>query len=297
MVQLQPMLPKRDLTDDLGIAVFFGRLDAVKQVIRDRTYAHSQSGAPDPRAAVVREIYEKRWGPTQVPIFNLILLSTLLLPPMRAEHLRAARFLIDEVKVPVDGTDLSGAQAIYHAISTKPTFDPEYAQILHDAGGDVNARNRYGDTAAAEMAMLRGYDAETKKRARDALAWFFAHGGNLDVPNNDGVSARWVMSSSHQQVVQAYGVNRSQMDFPMWDIVLEEDERRKALGIKACAFCARAQEGGSGKALLACSRCKSAAYCAPPRKCQKEDWKHHKGRCKPYKPARNSTYLGVSLDD
>ena len=289
------MVPGRDLEDDFGRAVFFGLLDVLQEDVDKRKKDCAAKGESDPGAATVRDIYNLRWGPTQVPVFNLILLSTLLLKSMRSEHLKIARFLINDMKVPVDGTDLSGAQAIYHAISTKPAFDPEYAQLLYDAGGDVNARNRYGDTAAAEIAMLPGYDEAAKRKARDALAWFLAHGGNVDVRNNDGVSARWVMSGAHEQLVRRVGMDRALVETPMWDIVIEEDRRRMELGMKACAFCGRGQEQ-TGRALLVCSRCKGAAYCAPPRKCQTADWKTHKQKCKPYKPPRN-TYLGVPLDD
>lgn len=289
------MAPSRDLKDDFGRAVFNGLLDVLREDINKRIKKHAENGESDPRAATVRDIYDMRWGPTRVPVFNLILLSTLLLKSKRTEHLKIARYLIDDLKVPVDATDLSGAQAIYHAISTKPAFDPEYAQLLYDAGGDVNARNRYGDTAAEEIAMLLGYDKETTHRARDALAWFFAHGGNIDVRNNDGVSARWVMSCAHQQLVQHVGMNRALEVTPMWDTAVEEDRRRRELGMDACAFCGRGREQ-TGRALLVCSRCKGVAYCAPPSKCQTYDWKLHKERCKPYKPPRN-TYLGVPLDD
>ena len=289
------MVPNRDLKDDFGRAVLLGQLDVIQEDISKRIKKHAENGESDPRAATVRDIYNMRWGPTQVPVFNLILLSTLLCKQMREEHLKIARFLITDMKVPVDGTDLSGAQALYHAISTKPAFDPEYAQILYDAGGDVNARNRYGDTTAAEIAMLFGYDAATTRRARDALAWFFAHGGNVDVRNNDGVSARWVMSSAHQQMMQRLGANRALAGTPMWDIVVQEDLRRKELGMDACAFCGRGK-AQTGRALLVCSRCKGVAYCASPSKCQNHDWKVHKEKCKPYKPPR-VTYLGVPLED
>lgn len=171
------------------------------------------------------------------------------------------------MKVPVDGTDLLG----------------------------VNSRNRYGNMVAAEIAMLFGYDTEAKRRARDALAWFFAHGGNVDVRNNDGVSARWVTSTAHEQMVRRRGMNSSLEDTPMWDIVVLEDEHRKELGMNTCEFCGRGKKQ-TGLALLVCSRCKGAAYCGPPSKCQTNDWKVHKGKCKLYTPPRN-TYLGVPLDD
>ncbi|TFY61984.1 hypothetical protein EVJ58_g4162 [Rhodofomes roseus] len=103
------MIPLRDLTDDFGSAVLFGRLEVVQADILARMHKHAQRSTPDPRAAVVRDIYEMRWGPTQVPIFNLILLSTLLVPAMRPQQLAVARFLINEMKMPVDGRDVSGA--------------------------------------------------------------------------------------------------------------------------------------------------------------------------------------------
>jgi hypothetical protein len=46
-------------------------------------------------------------------------------------------------KVPVNAPDLSGTLTISHAISTKPGLDTGYGQLLFDAGGDLNNRNRY----------------------------------------------------------------------------------------------------------------------------------------------------------
>ena len=57
-----------------------------------------------------------------------------------------------KASVPVNGKDMSGTTALSPCFkfSTKPTFDFEYAQILFDAGGDINDRNRYGSIVAHE---------------------------------------------------------------------------------------------------------------------------------------------------
>ena len=97
------------------------------------------------------ELYALRWGPTRVPIYDFLLLSTIMRPESRQSYLAIARWLVETVGVPVDAPDLSGTRALSHAISTKPFFDRDYAQIMLDAGGDVNQQNRYGCTAAHDM--------------------------------------------------------------------------------------------------------------------------------------------------
>ncbi|EED77867.1 predicted protein [Postia placenta Mad-698-R] len=167
------MEPDRDL-DEYGRRIMMGDLASVQDDFARRESQHMAEAdtTEAARADAAQELYSLRWGPTRVPIFNLILLCTLIEPRSRAGHLAIARWLIADAKVPVDGTDLSGSQAIYHTISTKPTFDPEYGQLLYDAGANVNHRNRYGGTAAHEMALIWDYTKkEPAQRAADGLAW------------------------------------------------------------------------------------------------------------------------------
>ena len=283
------MEPGRDL-DSYGGAIFSGDITNVRSDYAGRVARFKlQSGLDEEQArkAATQEIYQLSWGPTRVPIYDLILLATIVMPGARAQILEVSHFLISEAKVPVDGVDLSGSQALHHCISTKPAFDPELAQILYDAGGDVNARNRYGGTAAHEVVLIYDVlDGRKMQRTADALKWFLDHGGNVDIKDGDGTTARTCIDNLRQKVV-GRGVR-----LPMWGVLDSEDHRRKRLADSICGFCGRADTK-----LLTCSQCKKIKYCAPPRKCQSADWAKHKGTCKALKarPMTQAKYLGMPL--
>ncbi|TFK45371.1 hypothetical protein OE88DRAFT_1218638 [Heliocybe sulcata] len=167
-------------------------------------------------------------------------------------------------QLPVDGADVSGTTALAHSVSTKPAFDPELARLLYDAGGDVNHRNRYGEVPAHEICMV--WDARDLPRAVDALRWFLAHGGNVDVVENSGHTCPRSLLGT---------VTQKHKDRTLKRVVQEEDARRMRRGDVCCAFCGR-----EDRLVLSCGRCKKARYCAPPRACQRGDWKHHKRDCK-----------------
>ncbi|TFK93793.1 hypothetical protein K466DRAFT_510948 [Polyporus arcularius HHB13444] len=266
------MEPSRDL-DVFGGAVMMGDLDGLRLMHAESVARYRLSSATDEaaRASAAQEIYRMRWGPTRVTIYNLVLLCTLINPSRRTQHLQVARWLIDEVKVPVDGVDLSGSTALHTSISTKPAFDPEYAQMLYDAGGVVTHRNRYGGTPAHEITMIWDMrNKEVVRKAAAALKWFLEHGGNLDIKDSDGQTARKNVEASKRAV--------RGMQLEHWKVVDDEDRRRKRLGDRICTFCGREPRGNIQ--LLACSRCKTAKYCSPGL-CQKGDWPHHKTVCKP----------------
>ncbi|KAI0328283.1 hypothetical protein GY45DRAFT_1372516 [Cubamyces sp. BRFM 1775] len=266
------MEPGRDL-DPFGRKVLMGEIEELQSLYEARLALaplldEDEAAA---RASASKDIYVKIWGPTRVPVYNLILLSALINPSTRARHLAIARWLVDEVKVPVDAPDLSGSTALHHAISTKPSFEPEYAQILYDGGADVNHRNRYGATPAHELLMIwNPRDKDAVRKAGDALKWYLDHGGNLDIKDANGITAR-------SMVDQTRKLAKSGLRLPTWKIVDDEDARRKRLAGQICAFCGRPPRGNV--ALLACSACKSARYCSPGN-CQRGDWPHHKTTCK-----------------
>lgn len=134
------------------------------------------------------------YGPTKIPIFNFILQLTVLNPPKRSDYMSIVHYLALEAKVPVDSADLSGTTAFMYAISTKPYWDPEFADIMLEAGAEVNRRNRYGCTAAHDIAMARDFSAEGRKQTFDALSYFIGKGGNMDIADGDGLTARSVAS-------------------------------------------------------------------------------------------------------
>ncbi|KAM5544833.1 hypothetical protein V8D89_001731 [Ganoderma adspersum] len=267
------MEPSRDL-DMYGRYVMMGDLEAIQLLYADSVASHRSSCDSDAaaRSAATGEIYRKRWGPTRVPIYNLVLLSTLIVPSARPAHLALARWLIADARVPVDGTDLSGSTALHHAISTKPTFDPEYAQMLVDAGGSVTRRNRYGGVPAHEICMTWDpTDRAAVRRAADALQWYLDHGGNLDIKDSDGMPPRQSVGSTKR--FAGAGVKME-----TWRVVDADDRRRKRLAGAICTFCGRESQGDVK--LLLCSKCKVACYCSGGAPCQKTDWPHHKTICK-----------------
>jgi hypothetical protein len=82
-----------------------------------------------------------------------------------------------------------GTTALSHCFSTKPTFDFEYAQILFDAGGNINNRNRYGVIVAHEIMLV--YDPSYQiirvvKKATISLKWFLTYRGSIDIADGDG---------------------------------------------------------------------------------------------------------------
>ncbi|KAH9920638.1 uncharacterized protein B0H18DRAFT_589741 [Fomitopsis serialis] len=287
------MEPARDL-DPYGVIIFSGDVPGVRDDFAERVsrLLATSSSEEDARKAAAQEIYKCSWGPTRVPVYDLILLARLILGDSQPHLLDVARFLISEAKVPVDGVDLSGSQAIYHCVTTKPAFDPEFAQILYDAGGDVNARNRYGGTPAHEIVLVYDLvDRQKMQRSADALKWVLDHGGNLDVKDNDGSTARGCIDTMRSKLSSA----RRNLRLPMWDVLDREDRRRVRLADSICGFCGR-----DDVKLLKCSQCMKVRYCAPPRGCQKMDWPKHKVPCKAAsstqpQPAAQATYLGMPL--
>ncbi|KAI0667949.1 hypothetical protein C8Q78DRAFT_1081818 [Trametes maxima] len=263
--------PSRDL-DDFGVAVMLGNLESLKTMfaesVDERRNLTSDEAAA--RTLAAQEIYHKRWGPTRVPVFNLILLCSLINPTACSKHHAIARWLINDVKVPIDGVDLSGSTALHHAILTKPAFEPDYAQILYDAGADVNQRNRYGGTPAHEAAMTWDVrNREVVHRAADALAWFLAHGGNIDTRDTDGNTVRAMIDKTR-------ALSRANLRLDTWKVVDDEDKRRRREAKDICAFCGRPP--CTAVKLLSCSACKKAQYCSQA--CQKGDWPNHKTHCK-----------------
>lgn len=93
------------------------------------------------------------------------------------------------------GTDMSGSTALMHSISTKPYFDHEFAQLMLDAGGDINRQDRFGGVTAHDIATIQLlYDHAAHEKAGRALQWYLEHGGKLDVKDGDDTSVREIIA-------------------------------------------------------------------------------------------------------
>ena len=267
------MEPSRDL-DTFGRHLCMGDLEAVQDDFKRRVirFTTTEVSPGEAQQKARDELYALQWGPTKVPIYQLLYLATCFNPAAREDIITTMKWLVDEAKIPVDARDLLGSTAIHLTLSTKPGFDPEIAQILYDAGADVNTRNRTGANAAHEATMIWEPQSVAKTSlAAKAIEWFLTHGGNLDIKDGDGVTARGNIQVLERKRAQFTNLRS------VITVVEKDKRRRQQLGDSACRLCAKVPSGE--KKLLTCSKCKKAKYCAPPRACQKLDWPKHKEVC------------------
>jgi hypothetical protein len=249
-----PIVPSRDLGDPLGKAML-AALQGEENALRNYLDVQTKELGDE---TVLKELSEARWGPTRVPIYNVILIFFIHRPGSKAQLLELTRHLAYEIKVPVDGRDVTGATALYWSISTKPFTEPEFAQVLFDAGGDVNEKNRFGGTAASEIAQA-DLAGDTSRNVA-MLKWYIEHGGDVDVKDNDGMNVRMLVDMMQKRVPA------------LMEVVKNGKGPRKE---GQCANCGRSP--GGAKTFSTCSRCKQARYCS--QNCQKVDWKMHKKTC------------------
>ncbi|KAJ7676891.1 hypothetical protein DFH06DRAFT_1034270 [Mycena polygramma] len=314
------MEPSRDL-DAYGMSLLSGDLAAVQADFARRVAQHTaipsssenETGAgtsteTDPRTpaekAAAQELYKLAWGPTCVHIYGLLGLLRILAPARADGHLAIARWLVHTARVPVDGADLSGTHAIAHAVSTKPALDIEYADLLFEAGGEINNRNRYGGTALHEVVQIwTPGDSAVVARAAQAMEWALAHGASVDIADSDGMTARYMVGRTRLKPLvtlvekedarrgwgkggvqkRAYAMNKTNNKNTNTNKGEEDDNA-------CCALCGRAAD----EAMKRCARCKTARYCPPDvRACQKIDWPHHKKHCvKVTDAAEGFSFLG-----
>ena len=102
---------------------------------------------------------------------------------------------------------MSGTTALIYSISTKPYFDPEFAQLMLDAGADINRRDRFGGVAAHDITTVQLlHDQEALETAGRALQWFLEHGGSLDIKDGDDICARDIIKTLKYTVRTLSGV-------------------------------------------------------------------------------------------
>lgn len=142
------------------------------------------------------------------------------------------------------------------SISTKPYIEPEVADILLKAGGNINRRNRYGCVAAHDAVMARDYSADGQKKTCDAVKYFVEHGGDLDVECGDGCTPRSI-AKKVQFLVPELG---------------KLAKKAPVVDGPACGTC-----GLRGGSLLKCGGCGVRKYC--DRQCQRNEWQVHKKAC------------------
>jgi hypothetical protein len=256
-----PTVPSRDLQDPVGRAlqaVFNGEMDAVQNYAE--TMIAGLGGNDQARETVRQDWYLKRWGPTKTPLYAVLLPALHMLPKKKEQLLGVVSYLANDLKVPVEGKDVLGCTALYWAISTKPYAEPEFAQILFDAGGSVNTKSRFSATAAAEIGQADVHQ-DTSKNV-EMMKWYVQHGGDVETKDTDGMNVKGLVEMMRGKV-------------PGMAEVIKAGRGVRKEG--QCTTCGRSPK--EGKAFAACGKCRKARYCSP--ECQKVDWKAHKKACKP----------------
>ena len=180
-----------------GLSDTFGQLLRSNDLPGLQQLLGSREGAKD-------ELFQKRWGPTQIPVYNVILTLMAMQPSSRNARLETARWLAREGGIGVDGVDLSGTSALMHSISTKPYLDTDFAQLMLDGGADINRRSRYGGTTAQEIAMV--FPGQAEQNAVRALKWFVDHGGDVEIKDGDGLSAKRLVMRQAQRLPELAAV-------------------------------------------------------------------------------------------
>ncbi|KAE8867669.1 hypothetical protein PTNB29_01580 [Pyrenophora teres f. teres] len=255
--QQNPTVPSRDLTDPLGqafVSAFKKEFDAPKNYIE--TMIRALGGTEEARKTVRDDVYAKRWGPTKTPVYNLLLPALHMLPNNKEEILDITRYLVNDLKVPVEGKDALGCTALFWAISTKPYVQPEFAQILFDAGASVNTRSRFYNTVAAEISQADVHGDSSKNV--QMMKWYIEHGGDVVTKDSDGMNPKTIVEMMRAKVPG------------MYDVIKAGKGPRKE---GECANCGRTPAGSL------CGQCKKAKYCSAL--CQTADWKMgHKKACK-----------------
>lgn len=184
------MDPDRDLKDPYGVLFEDGDLTAFQEHFEGRV-KHFEGR----RHEAAQELFKLKWGPMRTPVYVVLLAFRDIYPRVRHKYIAIAKWLVNTAKVPVDGTDMSGSTALMHSISTKPYFDHEFAQLMLDAGGDINRQDRFGGVTAHDIATIQLlYDHAAHEKAGRALQWYLEHGGKLDVKDGDDTSVREIIA-------------------------------------------------------------------------------------------------------
>ena len=118
--------------DPFSASVFAGDVAAVKEGFSKRVaqLRGSLETDEDAKRVIAEELYQLRYGETLVTIYGLILISLFVNPHSRADLLELTRFLVNEVKVPLDGTDASGTTVLTSFFTTEVHTAPYVFQSV-----------------------------------------------------------------------------------------------------------------------------------------------------------------------
>ena len=175
---------------------------------------------------------------------------------MKNDHIKILIKLLS-LKVDIHARDVAGYTPLHHCCNGYGNdVTMKMAELLLNAGADVNARNRFGNTPLQEVSQCLQYDF---------ITFLLDKGADPCIKDNDGCSAA---GNSHMNpklkeiFVKKYAENIKKSR------VLNLEESKENCG----------QCGEKKKERKKCTGCYHIWYCN--KECQHQHWEEHKHECK-----------------
>ena len=156
--------------------------------------------------------------------------------------------------------DFAGFTPLHHCVQRMGNdVTLSMAEILLEAGADVDAQNRFGETPLLNCTLLPKFDF---------MELLLKYGACSTAKDNDGCSP-YSISSTYPKAQRMFGeANKKRLR------QMREKMKEEAGGsLRSCSLCEVA--GSENKK---CTGCYSVYYCS--QHCQRQDWSSHKKECK-----------------
>ena len=175
------------------------------------------------------------------------------------EWLKILRKLI-ALGAAVSDRDIAGFTPLHHCVQHRGNeVTLSMAEILIEAGADVNVQCRLGDTPLLDCTRVQKFDF---------MKLLLSHGANPYTPDYDGCSP-WSLTSRFPKVQRMFGEANKKRFRQM-----REKMKEKAGGsLRCCSLCQLA-----GAENMKCTGCYFVYYCS--QHCQRQDWSSHRTQCK-----------------
>ena len=160
----------------------------------------------------------------------------------------------------VSDRDFAGFTPLHHCVQrcgNEVTLS--MAEILIEAGADVDAQCRLGDTPLLDC---------TRAQKFDFMKLLLSHGASPYTPDNDGCSP-WSLTSQFPKVQRMFGEANKKRFRKMREKLKEE----AGGSLRRCSLCQL-----SGAENKKCTGCYFVYYCS--QHCQRQAWASHKEECK-----------------
>ena len=160
----------------------------------------------------------------------------------------------------VSDRDFAGFTPLHHCVQRwGNAVTLTMAEILIEAGADVNSQCRLGDTPLLDC---------TRAQKFEFMKLLLCHGANPYTPDNDGCSP-WTLTSRFPKVQRMFGETNKKK----FRQIREKMKEEAGGSLRICSLCQLSKAENKK-----CTGCYFVYYCS--QNCQREDWARHKEECK-----------------